>query len=411
MRRCAREHARHRGGALKGLSRGRELWPFAALSASYFAHIGFFNPYLPLWLKDAGFGLFAISLLTSMQSATRLFAPYAWGWLSDHTGERVRLLRFCSMVALCCSAGLWFELSLWGLVLLLLLMFTHTSAMMPMSEAALAQLVSRAGGFDARRYGRVRLCGSVGFLLTVLAAGAWFEAHGMSSFPAWTAGTLALLVASCWWLPDQREPVQAGARSESIWPVLRRPEVAWFFGAVFLHVMAHVAVYVFFSLYIDSLGYGKSVIGLLWATSVLVEIGWFFTQARWLPRLSHGAWLLLAAGLAVLRFAVTAAGGGWLWLLFAAQLLHAITFAAHHSVCIALLGQYFPARLRGRGQALYAVLGYGLSGVIGGLLGAWISPRWGLDAVFWFAAAVALLACGAAWRMRAAQRRLRPAAR
>jgi len=26
----------------------RQLGPFAALAASYFAHIGFFNPYLPL---------------------------------------------------------------------------------------------------------------------------------------------------------------------------------------------------------------------------------------------------------------------------------------------------------------------------------------------------------------------------
>ena len=386
------------------MSRGRELWPFAALSASYFAHIGFFNPYLPLWLKEAGFGLFAISLLTSMQSATRLFAPYAWGWLSDHTGERVRLLRLCAMVALACSAGLWFDLGLWGLAGLLLLMFTHTSAMMPMSEAALAQLVSRADGFDARLYGRVRLCGSAGFLFMVLLAGAWFERQGLASFPAWTAGTLALVVASCWWLPDRREPAHAGQGSERVWPVLRRPEVAWFFAAVFLHVMAHVTLYVFFSLYIDSLGYGKSVIGLLWAVSVLVEIGWFFTQARWLPLLNPGSWLLLAAGLAALRFVVTAAGGAWLWLLFAAQLLHAITFAAHHSVCIALLGRYFPARLRGRGQALYAVLGYGLSGVIGGLLGGLVSTRWGVGSVFWFAAAMALLACAAAWRARAAAR-------
>lgn len=92
-------------------------------------------------------------------------------------------------------------------------------------------------------------------------------------------------------------------------------------------------------------------------------------------------------------------------------MLHAITFAAHHSVCIALLSEHFPARLRGRGQALYAVLGYGLSGVVGGLLGGLISTRWGVGSVFWLAAAMALLACGAAWRMRAAQRRLRPAAR
>ncbi|MBI5907878.1 MAG: MFS transporter, partial [Burkholderiales bacterium] len=72
-------------------TRRRQLVPFAALSASYFAHIGFFNPYLPLWLKELGFSLLAISLLTSVQAATRLFAPYGWGALSDHTGERVKL--------------------------------------------------------------------------------------------------------------------------------------------------------------------------------------------------------------------------------------------------------------------------------------------------------------------------------
>src|SRR5665647_2905597 len=110
-------------------ARRRHLIPFAALSASYFAHIGFFNPYLPLWLKDMGLGIFAISLLTSIQAATRLFAPYAWGALSDHTGERVKLLRLGASVALLASLGLWFHLGLWWLAAVLLLMFTHTSAM------------------------------------------------------------------------------------------------------------------------------------------------------------------------------------------------------------------------------------------------------------------------------------------
>ena len=81
----------------------RQLIPFAAVSASYFAHIGFFNPYLPLWLKELGFGLVAISILTSVQAATRLFAPYAWGWLSDHTGERVSLLRYGATAAMLCA--------------------------------------------------------------------------------------------------------------------------------------------------------------------------------------------------------------------------------------------------------------------------------------------------------------------
>ena len=98
----------------------RQLAPFAALSASYFAHIGFFNPYLPLWLKELGFGLIAISVLTSVQSATRLFAPYAWGTLSDRTGERVKLLRYGATVALLLSVGLWFPLG--GMALFVVLM-------------------------------------------------------------------------------------------------------------------------------------------------------------------------------------------------------------------------------------------------------------------------------------------------
>jgi PPP family 3-phenylpropionic acid transporter len=81
-----------------------------------------------------------------------------------------------------------------------------------------------------------------------------------------------------------------------------------------------------------------------------------------------------------------------------AQLLHAVTFAAHHAACIALVQRLFPGRLRGRGQALYTTLGYGISGVMGGLGGGWLIERLGFAAVFWAAALCALLAwaCAAA---------------
>ena len=88
----------------------KQLLPFAAMSAAYFAHIGFFNPYLPLWLKEMGMGLLAISVLTSVQAATRLFAPYAWGALSDRTGERVKLLRLGAAVAFASACLLWLRM-------------------------------------------------------------------------------------------------------------------------------------------------------------------------------------------------------------------------------------------------------------------------------------------------------------
>jgi PPP family 3-phenylpropionic acid transporter len=381
----------------------RSLLPFSALSASYFAHIGFFNPYLPLWLKELGYGIFAISLLTSVQAATRLFAPYGWGWLSDHTGERVKLLRYSATVALVVSLALWADLGPVALALVLLVMFTHTSSMMPMSEAAMAHLVSQGGAFDARRYGRVRLWGSLGFLVTVFVAGAWFEHRGMGDFPAWTAATLLAVAASVWTLPDLKEALPAHESRASVLPVLRQRVVRWFFAAAFFHVLSHIGIYVFFSLYLDALGYSKTMIGVLWAVSVIVEIGWFFTQARWLPRLSLTGWLVLCAALMVLRMGLTAAGAGVLGVLLLAQMLHAFTFATHHTVCIALLSHHFPGRLRGRGQALYTVVAYGLPGVLGGLGGGVLSSKYGLASVFWSSVATSMIATACAfmvWRHR-----------
>jgi PPP family 3-phenylpropionic acid transporter len=96
---------------------------------------------------------------------------------------------------------------------------------------------------------------------------------------------------------------------------------------------------------------------------------------------------------------LTAAWADVLLVLVLAQALHALTFAAHHTACIALLSHHFPGRLRGRGQALYTVLAYGFSGVIGGLLGGQLSERWGLASVFWASVLTSLVAVAATWKV------------
>ncbi len=412
MRRRAGGHARHprsRGLSVSGsgiralrqqaLTR-RKLFPFAALSASYFAHIGFFNPYLPLWLKDLGLSITLIGLLTAVQAATRVLAPYGWGWLSDHTGERVKLLRFCAGASLFFSLGLLYPGGVGWLALVLLLMFIHTSAMMPMSEAALAHVVSSTGAFDAKRYGRVRLWGSLGFLITVFLAGAWFEHQGMQSFALWAVCSLLALNLSVWWLPDQREAVHPHSTQAPIGAVLRQRTVQWFFATVFFHVLAHIGIYVFFSLYLDTLGYSKTMIGVLWAVSVLAEIVWFFTQGRWLPKFSLANWLLICALAMVLRMALTSWLADSLLALLLAQLLHALTFATQHTVSTAVLSQHFPGRLRGRGQALYASIGYGVTGVLGALGGGALSDAWGLSTVYTVSVGSACVACLCAWRFK-----------
>ncbi|HZF86249.1 MAG TPA: MFS transporter [Burkholderiaceae bacterium] len=371
------------------------LLAFAGLSASYFAHIGFFNPYLPLWLQSLGLPIFAISLLTSVQSFTRVFAPYAWGALSDHLGDRVKLLRISAAVALVASFGLLWHGGAWWVFLVLLVMFVHTGSMMSLTEAALAQLVAGDWG----RYGRIRLCGSAGFLVTVFVAGEWFDRFGMGHFPGWASITLALVLVATLRLPEMREPPAArGTPRVPVLPVLRQPAVRWFFVSLFFHVMAHFSVYGFLSLYLDALGYSKGTIGALWAVSVVAEIAWFGLQGRVIARLSMPHWLLLCGVATVLRLGMTAWAAHWLWALVVAQLLHALSFAAHHTTCVALVSRHFPGQLRGRGQALFTVIGYGFGGVIGVLAGGAAAQRFGFVAMFGAATALAFVATGCAWR-------------
>jgi PPP family 3-phenylpropionic acid transporter len=188
-------------------------------------------------------------------------------------------------------------------------------------------------------------------------------------------------------------------------PLLRQPEVAWFFGSIFFTVLAHNSLYAFFSLYLVSLGYGKTAVGALWAVSVAVEIAFFWYQGRWFAWLSAYRWLQVVALVTTMRFAATASGGAWLAVLVLAQLSHAVTFATHHAACIALLQRHFPERLRGRGQALYTTLGYGLPGVVGGLGGGWVIAHFSFAAVFWAAALAGLAAWGCARRAESLQLR------
>ena len=372
------------------------LLAFAGLSASYFAHIGFFNPYLPLWLKDLGLPIFTISLLASVQSITRVFAPYAWGALSDHTGQRVKLLRFSAAVALVSSFGLWWNGGPWWLMLVLLVMFTHTSSMMSLTEAAMAQIVAGDWG----RYGRIRLCGSAGFLVTVIVAGEWFERFGMKHFPYWAAGTLAVVLLATMKLPDLRGPPAAhDAVKEPIGPVLRIPAVRWFFASLFFQVMSHFSVYAFFSLYLDSIGYGKSTIGLLWALSVVAEIVWFFLQGRLIGLLPMPRWMLVCGIAGVARLGLTAGLGGLIAALVIAQWLHALSFAARHHGDAGRVVRRFPGHLRGRGQALFTVIGYGFGGVLGVLLGGAVAQELGYRTMFALAALLAVAGTLCAWRM------------
>jgi PPP family 3-phenylpropionic acid transporter len=193
----------------------------------------------------------------------------------------------------------------------------------------------------------------------------------------------------------------AGGVSERLLAVLARPEVLAFFGASLCMNVAHGALYAFYSIYLESEGYSKTAIGVLWTLGVLAEIALFLWLPRLLRRFSLRTVLAASLACAVLRFLVIGWGVHSVALLALAQLLHAATFGAYHAASVAMVHRLFTGALQARGQTLHSSVSYGLGGVAGTLLAGWSWGALGPELSFTLSAAAAL--AGAAlviWRVR-----------
>lgn len=356
-----------------------------ALFLAYFTYVGLFSPYLSLYLAALGLSIAQIGVLMAVPQVLRIVGPPFWGWMADRGDSRVLLLRVSSAGA--CLAALLLPLAgdrFPALLAVLALLFFMTAAQMPIGET----IAMHVAGGDAGRYGRLRIWGSAGFIVGVVAMGPVLDAWGMRSLPWWLAAVLLGLTASAWMMGTVPPPA-TGPSAIRLRERLRQPRVQAFFASAFLMIFAHAALYAFLSLYLARLGYSKTAIGLLWALGVVAEIGIFWVQRALFDRFGANRLLHASLWVAALRFALIGLSAGWLPALVLAQLLHAVTFGIHHSATIATLQRWFEPAQQGRAQALYVTVGYGLGGAIGVLAASWVWTAASPPAVFLVSAAAA----------------------
>ena len=113
-------------------SAGPGLGRFGALTFTYFAAIGLFNPYAPLWFQSLGYSTLLIGSISALQSWTRIFAPYAWSWAGDHSGRRSELIRLAALGALLSALGLLGVRAAVPVALVTALLFLANSGVVPL---------------------------------------------------------------------------------------------------------------------------------------------------------------------------------------------------------------------------------------------------------------------------------------
>ena len=359
---------------------------FALFFFAYYGYVGVFSPYASLYFADKGISAAQIGILMSLMQVMRIFGPNLWGWVADHTRQRVNVLRFTSAAAAMAFCGMFWGESFGFFFALMVMVNLFTSAQGPISEA----LMLSAMRGDLTHYGRLRLWGSVGFIVAVMLSGQLLDWQGIALMP-WIALSLLLMVCGVTLNMSEDAPAPHLHDAPSVRSLLRQRQVLAFFVSTFMMVAAHSSLYVYYSLYLSDIGYSKTVIGLMWSLGVLVEIMFFFYQAPLFRRFGIRPLMLFSLAIAVVRFLMIGVGAQSLIVLLLAQVLHAATFGVHHSASVATLQRWFSGPLQARGQALFISISYGLGGTLGGLL---LSACWdtlGARPVYLIAALMSLL--------------------
>ncbi|WP_178116140.1 MFS transporter [Pseudomonas sp. LD120] len=367
---------------------GLPYWRLSSFYLFYFALLGSTAPFLALYFHHLGFSSARIGELVAIPMLMRCVAPNLWGWLGDYTGRRLAIVRFGAICTLLCFSLILVSKSYVWLAMVMALHAFFWHAVLPQFEViTLAHLQGQTS-----RYSQIRLWGSIGFILTVVALGRLFEWLSLDIYPFALLAVMAGIVISSLWVPNAQPVVQGPRLSvEGFVKQLRAPGVLAFYLCVALMQMSHGPYYTFLTLHLERLGYTRGVIGMLWALGVVAEVLMFLAMSWILSRFSVRRVLLASFLLAALRWLLLGSLAEYLWALLFAQVLHAATFGSFHAAAIQFVQRRFGARQQGQGQALYAALA-GTGGALGALYSGYSWNALGATLTFSIASVAALAA-------------------
>jgi PPP family 3-phenylpropionic acid transporter len=342
-------------------------WRLSRFYFFYYFFVGSFVPYWGIYLQSENFSPSSIGILLSLFQISRIVAPNFWGWLADHTGHRVKWIKLTSFLGLIGFIGVFWAKGFFWIFLVMSALSLFTSSTLPLAESlTLAHLATSDG-----HYSRIRLWGSIGFIVASLLLGYLIDLQGINILLWVLLIAQAIIFFLSNTIPETKE-IHHKKNDLSIWKIIKTPSVVALLIGCTLMVSAHGVLYNFYSIYLKEHGYSSATIGWLWAVGVICEIFIFMLMPKILRRYSLKTILLMSLFLGVIRFILIGASPDHFYLLLIAQMFHAATFGSFHAASIEVIAYFFKGRNQSRGQAIYNSVAYGIGGTIGGLGGGYL---------------------------------------
>ncbi len=349
----------------------------------YFGSIGAYWTYLNVYYKEFGLSGTQIGLVNTFGPLVSIFAATLWGLLNDRLGNPRLLVRIAVPGSILAALGLSIAQSYLAIILFSCTMALFISAVIPLMDNTTLRLL----GDQRDRYGRIRVGGSVGFILTSLASGYLYDITGLRWIFYSYAVLMGLLLLVAGGLPRVAVRISgSSAPFAGVGQMMRQPPWLVFAISALLLWISNNGVMNFIGITIQEMGGTSRLIGLMWMTSAIIEIPLLFTSDRLLRRFGPTTLITTAFTLFTLRGILFALMPSPEWTL-PISILGGISMSLFMVSAVNYANDSAPEHLKTTAQGLlFSIMN--MAGIVGSLSAGWVYDNIGFRGLFWTTAII-----------------------
>ena len=314
----------------------------------YFALIGIYIVFLPKVLNDLEYSEFTIGIIYAAAALMRFLIPFLF---KRFFSLNYKLYLF-SLFAILLSVTLfkWGIEHFWSYLTINILFGSAMGMSLPYIEAISLETLSKL------KYGKVRLWGSVGFMVVTLGLALKYI------FPSLVIVALLMLLFGA--IAGKEHPLHTQNKKEDNGSFsLTRYAPLWI--SLFLMQLSFGGFYTYFTIYESSFGISLDMIRWMWIFGVLCEIVMLYFQGPLLEKNLLQV-IKITTFITSLRWLILYLFSNNLTMIFVSQSLHAFSFALYHTAVISYLFMLYTQKKLA--QQFYLGVSFGLGASFGSLL-------------------------------------------
>ncbi len=361
----------------------KSLRTIAVMYFFMYAAIGIYFTYIAVYFRGAGLSGTQIGLINMTAGIVSFFGSTLWGYLCDRTGRPQWL-----MAVAAAGAG--------GIALLIPLgktfpYFLAIGAVYALFNAAINTLMDSTTlsllGEKRSEYGRYRVGGTFGYIVTTLTVGFLFERVGLEwMFPAYGL-IMALFVLAALRLPHRMvQTTRANRSAGAILNMIRQPGWLVFALTVFIIWFAGSGAISFVGITLRGMGANDVLIGWVSCSAAVFEIPFMAFNHILLRKLGSRNMLWFSTIGYILRITAYSLIPSPAWGI-AANALNGISYAFMWNSSINYANENAPDHLKATAQGLF-VSTTALAGVASSITCGWLFDTLGPVGMFRTLAAV-----------------------